>query len=74
MCICIILINTELLMNRHYQYGNHFVLALGYKQYTYPNYVSNYILIADGWKGTPDRYVWGGCSGSWYYVYLRRVQ
>ena len=62
-----------LLMNGHYRYGNHYVLALGYYQFSYSNYDSTYILIADGWTAAPKRYVWGGCSGSWYYVSVRPV-
>lgn len=57
-----------LLMNGHYMYGNHYVLALGYYQFSYSSYDSTYILIADGWTGYPTRYVWGGCSGNWYFI------
>ncbi len=56
----------------HPTYGNHSVLAVGYQKYAYNGVFgkqySTYIQIADGWKsGTPTRYIWGNCVGTWTY-------
>lgn len=47
-----------LLMHGHYIYGNHYVLALGYYQFSYSKYDSTYILIADG-DSKETQYVFG---------------
>ncbi len=62
----------HLFLHDHYMYGDHSVVALGYKQYVYYHWYGDnhetYIRIADGWTKTPNRYVWGSCKGNWNYT------
>jgi hypothetical protein len=64
----------HLILHGNNMYGDHSVLALGYKQYVYTYAFgmigknSNYIRIEDGWISSPTRFVWAGCTGSWNYV------
>jgi len=65
----------QLMVHNHTIYGDHAVLALGYKdyQYKYKSFIniklhSIYIRIADGWSNMPTRFVWGKCRGNWDYV------
>lgn len=47
----------------HFYYGQHAVLAVGYRQYNYSAtqssglYSSNYLQVADGWTDHADRYI-----------------
>jgi hypothetical protein len=59
---------AHLMLHNHRMYGDHSVLAVGYKQYKYAIANSNYIRIVDGWINSPTRFVWGGCYGTWNYV------
>lgn len=52
------------LLRKHYNYGNHGVLALGYREYVYStnqskinSKYSRYLCIADGHSNSADRYV-----------------
>ncbi len=64
----------HLMVHSNNMYGDHSVLALGYQDYAYDDYVwittthSIYIRIADGWIRSATRYVWGRCHGNWNYV------
>lgn len=62
----------HLVVHSHYKYGDHSVLAVGYKQYKYEHWYGDryetYIRIADGWISSPTRFVWGKCKGDWNYV------
>jgi hypothetical protein len=65
----------HLLIHDNNTYGNHSVLALGYKDYSYFDYVflttthSIYIRIADDYSSrSANRFIWGRCSGTWKYV------
>lgn len=62
-----------LLLQKHKLYGNHYVLALGYRRYFYKlsslgipffssdiEVPSTYIRIADGWTSSPVRFVHAG--------------
>ncbi len=56
----------------HNTYDDHALLALGYETFTSKKGNStkknNYIRVNDGWTQQSNRYVWGGCSGSWDYT------
>lgn len=64
----------HLILHDHYMYEDHSVLAVGYQQYIYEHWYGDkyqtYIRIADGWTSKASRFVWGGCKGSWNYVYV----
>lgn len=64
----------HLILHDHYKYGEHSVLAVGYQQYIYKHWYGDtyqtYIRIVDGWTSKASRFVWGGCKGSWNYVYV----
>lgn len=64
----------HLILHGHYMYEDHSVLAVGYQQYIYEHWYGDtyqtYIRIADGWTSKASRFVWGGCKGSWNYVYV----
>lgn len=64
---------AHLNMHDHKVYKYHSVLAVGYNMYEYDAGDSIYIKIVDGWGENgvaqlPNRYVWGGCHGTWSYV------
>lgn len=44
-------------MTKHYYYGNHSALVVGYVRYKYSNSSSTYYRIADGISGGCNRYV-----------------
>lgn len=58
----------HLMVHSHNTYGDHSVVAIGYEYYNYGGEESSYIQIVDGWTRLPERYVWGGCYGTWNYV------
>lgn len=67
---------AHLNMHDHKVYDYHSVLAVGYNMYEYDAGDSIYIKIVDGWGENgvaqlPNRYVWGGCHGTWSYVSFR---
>ena len=70
-------IPCHLIIHDNNMYGNHSVLALGYKDFVYvgtgfDSTVHNrYIRIADGRTNSATRYIWGDCDGYWNYVSVK---